>query len=83
MYLTLIIEASKKQTEIWLGDDEGHFVQKEVGVMNTSLLPGDYIVQFDLNDDSLAYPVKLDKDLQLIESVIIKGPSCVPPIPEI
>ncbi len=83
MYHILIIKASNENTKIWLGDDKGYFVEKGEGTLETSLLPGDYVVQFALNADSNAYPIKLDKELQLTESAIIKGPSCVPPIPNI
>ncbi len=81
MYHTLIIKASNENTEIWLGDDEGHFVQKEVGVLNSSLLPGNYIVQFGLDSD--AYPITLDNDKNITESQVIIGPSCVRPVPKI
>ena len=44
----LVIVAESPDTEIWLGDDEGHFVQKETGTLSSSLLPGRYIVEFGL-----------------------------------
>ena len=81
MYHKLVIEASNESTEIWLGDDEGHFVQKGVSVLNTSLLPGNYIVQFGLGSD--AYPIKLDNDKKITESQITNGSSCIRPVPNI
>ena len=81
MYHALKIETSNENTEIWLGDDEGHFVQKEVGVLNTSLLPGNYIVQFGLGTD--AYPIKLDNEKNITESQITNGPSCIRPVPKV
>jgi hypothetical protein len=46
-YHRLCINASPR-TDIWLADDAGHLVQKERGVLDTSLLRGDYVVEFDL-----------------------------------
>jgi len=40
VYYELVIVAASPATEIWLGDDDGHFVQKEIGTLRTSLLPG-------------------------------------------
>ena len=48
VYHDLIIVAASPATEIWLGDDRGHLVQKEIGTLETSLLPGDYTVEFGL-----------------------------------
>ena len=44
VYYELTIVAASPTTEIWLGDDDGHFVQKEIGTLRTSLLPGYYTV---------------------------------------
>src|SRR6266704_3272223 len=41
VYYKLLIVASSPATEIWLGDDAGHLVQKEIGELRTDLLPGD------------------------------------------
>ena len=53
MYYNLKITAEEPDTEIWLsapGEFDGeiidHLVQKEIGVMNTSIVPGDYYVCF-------------------------------------
>lgn len=56
-YFDLQITADAPTTEIWLGDDEGHLVQKEVGELQTSLMPGDYIVEFGLG--TVCYPIHL------------------------
>ena len=47
-YHRLVIEACDPRTNIWLADHEGNLVQKEVGRMDTSLLPGTYTVEFGL-----------------------------------
>ncbi|MFN2441417.1 MAG: hypothetical protein ABR517_01915 [Thermoanaerobaculia bacterium] len=36
-YLEIEIEGESSETEIWLGDDAGSLVQKEVGVLRSSL----------------------------------------------
>ena len=36
VYLDLVIEAASESTEIWLGDDDGYFVQKGVGMLCSS-----------------------------------------------
>ena len=48
VYLDLVIEAESPLTDIWLGDSDGHFVQKGIGVLRTTLLGGDYTVEFGL-----------------------------------
>ena len=80
-YIDLVIEAKSKTTEIWLGDDEGHFVQKDIGVLKTSLLSGNYTVEFDLGTNT--YPIKLDKAKNISEFQLLKGPTCVRPIPKV
>ena len=35
-YFNLVIESDTPEGQIWLGDDNGHFVQKAVGVLNTA-----------------------------------------------
>lgn len=61
----LYIQALNMTKEIWLGDDEGHFVAKGVGVLNERLMPGDYVVSFTLKGKK--HPIHLDKDTFLIE----------------
>jgi len=52
--------------DIWLSDDEGFLVQKEDGLMDTSLIPGNYFVEFGLGNKQ--YPIKLDGDLEFKQS---------------
>lgn len=52
--------------DIWLSDDEGFLVQKEDEVMDTSLIPGDYFVEFGLGNTQ--HPIKLDRDLEFKQS---------------
>ena len=44
----MVIVATSPTTDIWIGDDDGHLVQKEIGTLETCLLPGDYTVEFGL-----------------------------------
>jgi hypothetical protein len=76
-YFNLVIEADTSDGQIWLGDDEGHFVQKAVGVLDTDLLPGDYVVEFALG--TVTYPVSLRGPLHLREREIRSGQSCPRP----
>jgi len=77
-YHRLIIKASP-HTDIWLADDDGHLVQKECGTLDTSLLPGDYVVEFGLGTQT--YPIHLRKDSEYSQAEIQTGPSC--PRPEV
>ena len=76
-YYKLAIVAASPATEIWLGDDAGHLVQKEVGKLKTSLLPGDYIVEFGLGTSP--YAIRLDKALRYTQAQLEAGPTCVRP----
>ncbi len=76
-YLGLVIAADTREGEIWLGDAEGHFVQKAVGVLDTHLLPGRYVVEFALGGTT--YPVILDSPLHLTEHEIRSGQPCPRP----
>lgn len=80
-YHELVIEAISPATEIWLGDSEGHFVQKEVGVLRSSLIPGEYIVEFGLG--STTYRISLRGDVSCTEAELRLGPSCPRPSPKI
>ena len=66
-YFEIEITANSSGTEIWLGDDEGHLVQKEVGVLRSSLLPGDYVVEFGLGTG--CYPSSTHDPVRLSEQV--------------
>lgn len=76
-YLRLVIEAETRDGPIWLGDDAGHLVQKAVGVLDTHLLPGSYVVEFTLGGPT--YPMTLRSRLRLSEQEIRSGPSCPRP----
>lgn len=75
-YHRLIIKASPR-TDIWLADDDGHLVQKTCGTLYTSLLPGDYVVEFGLGTQT--YPIHLVKDSEYSQDEIQSGPSCPRP----
>lgn len=75
-YYRLIIKASPR-TDIWLADDDGHLVQKKRGTLDTSLLPGDYVVEFGLGAPT--YPIHLVKDSEHSQAEIQAGPSCPRP----
>ncbi len=76
-YFDLTIVASSPNTGIWLADDDGHLVQKEVGELRTSVLPGKYVVEFQLGGTT--YPISLDKNQSYSESQIRAGASCPRP----
>lgn len=76
-YYTLEIMAASPATEIWLGDDAGHLVQKEVGELKTGLLPGSYVVEFGLG--SSPYPIHLDKARRYTQAELEAGPTCERP----
>ena len=81
VYYGLIVVATSPTTEIWLGDDDGHFVQKEMGTLETSLLPGDYTVEFGLS--SPPYPIHLAKASRYTQVELAAGPTCARPIPKL
>lgn len=80
-YYDLIIVAASSTTEIWLGDDDGHFVQKEIGTLETSLLPGDYTVEFGLG--TATYPIHLAKSSRYTQQELAAGPTCPRPVPRL
>jgi repressor LexA len=75
-YRRLIIRASPR-TDIWLADDDGHLVQKERGTLDTSLIPGRYVVEF--GPGTQTYPIHLVKDSEYSQAEIEDGPSCPRP----
>lgn len=79
VYHRLVITAAQPGTEIWLGDDEGHFVQKAVGELRTSLLSGDYVVEFGLGTPT--YPLQLRVASRYTQRQLEAGPTCARPIP--
>ena len=60
VYRKLVIVASSPTTDIWLGDDDGHLVQKEIGMLETSVMEGQYTVEFGLG--TLTYPIHVTED---------------------
>lgn len=76
-YHRLVIDASSPDTDIWLGDHNGHLVLKAVGTLRADLLPGKYTVSFTLGGTT--YPVVLDQPRRLTESQLGAGPSCPRP----
>jgi len=77
VYYELVIVAASPATEIWLADD-GHLVQKEIGTLRTSLLPGHYTVEFGLG--SPPYPIHLAKASRYTQAELAAGPTCSRPI---
>jgi hypothetical protein len=44
----LKVITTRPDTEVWVGDADGHFVCKGVGGLEEGLLPGKYVVSFGL-----------------------------------
>lgn len=63
-YHNLKITANKPK-DIWLSDGFS-LVQKEDNVINTSLIPGHYFVEFGLGNKR--HPIYLNKDLEFKQS---------------
>ena len=81
MYHQLVITASSPHTQVWLGDDEGHLVQRAVGELRTSVLAGSYVVEFELGGPT--YPIRLEKPSAFTQRELEAGPTCPRPIPQI
>ena len=79
VYYGLTIVASSQATDIWVGDNDGHLVQKETGTLKTSLLPGNYTVEFGLG--TATYPIRLAKSSRYTQQELAAGPTCSRPIP--
>jgi len=78
VYYDLIIVAASPATDIWLGDDNGHLVQKEIGILETSLLPGDYTVEFGLG--ATLYPIHPVKSNRYTQAELAAGLTCSRPV---
>jgi hypothetical protein len=76
-YFDLEIAGRSSDAEIWLSDDAGHLVQKEIGVLRSELIPGHYVVEFELG--GRCYPIELRADLKLTQEQIEAGPTCERP----
>jgi len=81
VYHELVIVATSPETEIWLGDDRGHFVQKEAGRLRTNLLPGSYTVEFGLG--TAPYPICLSGESRYTQTELAAGPTCARRIPQL
>jgi hypothetical protein len=81
VYYKLVIVATSPATAIWLGDDAGHLVQKEVGELRTSLLPGDYVVEFGLGRS--AYPIHLAQASRYTQTELEAGLTCSRRMPQL
>lgn len=73
IYHGLVIVATRAETEIWLGDDRGHFVQKAAGTLKTSLVPGNYTVEFGLG--TVRYPIRLAGKSRYTQAELAAGPA--------
>ncbi len=80
-YYELVIVATSPATDIWLGDDDGHLVQKEIGTLETSLLPGNYTVEFGLGTPP--YPIHLAMSSRYTQAELAAGGTCARPIPKL
>ncbi len=78
IYFELTIAASSPTTEIWLGCSDGHFVQKATGLLESSLMPGDYVVEFGLGSETFAIP--LDRSRDFTEEQLRQGAPCPRPV---
>ena len=81
VYYELVVVAASPTTDIWLGDDDGHLVQKEIGTFETSLLPGDYTVEFGLG--TTPYSIHLARLSRYTQAELVAGPTCSRPIPKL
>ena len=63
----LVIYANEIGIEIWIGDEEGNFVQKGEGVLKTRLRPGKYIISFGLNGEKREVELKPLTRITVIE----------------
>ena len=80
-YFDLVIQATSPATEIWLGDDEGHFVVRSVGTLEEGLMAGRYVVEFGLG--TTTFPIELTQDTRLMEEDPVWSlmPRPIPQIP--
>jgi hypothetical protein len=63
VYHNLTIKAVDAATDIWLADDEGNLVQKEIGEMKTRILPGTYFVHFGLKSKGIKIDLQKDEEI--------------------
>jgi hypothetical protein len=67
----LVIVADAPDTEIWLGNDHGHLIQRATGTLKASLVPGDYTVEFGLG--AFPYPIRLEQSSRYKESELVEN----------
>jgi hypothetical protein len=82
-YYDLVIVAESPDTEIWLGDDAGYFVQKATGTLSSRLLPGRYLVAFGLGTPQ--YAIDFSAASHYTERQVTAGAStlrCIPTFPQ-
>jgi hypothetical protein len=65
----LVIVADAPSTEIWLGNDHGHLIQRATGALQAMLVPGDYTVEFGLG--AFPYPIRLEQATHYKESELV------------
>lgn len=64
-YFEVVIVARSSDTDIGLGDDEGHLVQKAEGTLETSIRPGHYMVEFGLS--TTTFPLHVTENVRWTE----------------
>jgi hypothetical protein len=67
----LVIFADAPDTEIWLGNDHGHLIQRATGTLKASLVPGDYTVEFGLG--SFPYPIRLEQSTHYRQAELVSN----------
>ena len=65
----LVIVADAPDTDIWLGNDHGHLIQRATGTLKAKLVPGDYTVEFGLG--SFPYPIRLEQPTRYAQSDLV------------
>jgi hypothetical protein len=68
-YHKLKITAADPTQAIYLADEDGlNLVQKEIGVLDTSLIPGKYMVFFGLG--AQGHPIDLTQDMETTQAAL-------------
>lgn len=65
----LVIVADSPDTDVWLGNDHGHLIQRATGTLKASLVPGEYTVEFGLG--SFPYPIRLEQPTRYTQSDLV------------
>ena len=77
-YFNIEISATNRNTKLWLGDLNGFLVKMAVGRLSIGLLPGDYVVQMELNGPT--YPIHLGSNLKVTQMDLEAGSPCARPV---